>query len=201
MTTFTDQGSSVDTFMSSAEATTNYGTTAVFAAGNDGVRSQRTLIKWDLSSIPGNAIVSSATLSIFVAVDASNNARTLRAYRVLRAWTEDGATWNKYDGSSDWGTAGCANTSTDREATDIGTASIDASPPVGTEYQISLTASKVQEWISGALTNNGLLLQADTENADSIQYDSAESLTALEKPKLVITYELGAFLDLTSKSW
>lgn len=187
---FSDQGNSIDSYIQNTAPTTNYGTSILLLTG-EASNINRFLIKWDLSSIPSNAIVSSAVLSIYVNSDYSNNARTLSAYRVLRVWTEAGVTWNKYDGSNDWGTAGCSNTTSDREATDIGNASVGANPVVGSEIAITLTASKVQEWISGSLTNNGLLLKVDTENADSMWYHSHEGTTANLRPKLVITYTLG----------
>jgi hypothetical protein len=192
MATFSDQGSSTDTFIRNSQATTNFGTQAVFDDGesNSGAQINRELIKWDLSSIPVNSLVDSATLSVYVQSDDAANTRTMQAYRVLRVWTLLGATWNKFDGSVDWGTAGCSNTSTDREASGIGSVSIPSSNSAGTEFQISLTPSDVQQWISGAFANNGVLLQMDTENNDGHRYESSRSATSGIKPKLVINYHL-----------
>ena len=200
MSTFSNQANSIDNFIRANDPDTNFGTLTIGYIGEDFVDTgevNRLLIKWDLSTIPANAVVNSAILSLYVTADRSSNARTLRAYRVLRAWTEEGSTWNKYDGSNAWGTAGCGNTTTDREATDIGNTTQPASPNVGDEIAITLTASKVQEWISGVLTNNGLLLKVDTETDDSIQYAMHEHATAGYRPKLVIEYTVpagGAFL-------
>lgn len=194
MTVYTyqpDDTTGLDTFMSSGNATTNYGSANYLSIGHDaapaGLGVARTLIKFDLSGIPPNERVVSATLSLWVSLDNSSNARTISVYRVLRAWVEGQATWNVYSTGNNWGTAGCSNTSTDREAADIGTAAISASPGVGTEIQIALTPAKVQDWITGAVTNNGILLKVDTESGDEIQYDSSGSATAGERPKLVIT--------------
>jgi hypothetical protein len=189
---FSDQVNSVDTFIDSSTPTTNYGTGVFMGVGevNAATEITRSLIKWDLSSIPPSATITSATLSIYIQgnLGANANDRSVYAYRVLRAWTEAGATWNKYDGTNDWGTAGCSNTTSDREATDIGSAAVAKSLPNGTEIQISLTPSKVQEWISGALTNNGILLKDDVEVDEEYNYHTHEGATANLRPKLVINY-------------
>src|SRR5512137_251355 len=68
----TYQGDFTSTTFGVGESNTN---TNLFYAG---------LVKFDLSSIPATAIVTSATLSIWVASDDSGNARTWGLYRVLR---------------------------------------------------------------------------------------------------------------------
>ncbi len=182
-----------DTFINSANATTNQDGNDNMDVGEvvGGSDVRRGLIKFDLSSIPSNATVSSATLKIWDrGTDLSNNTRVLGAYRVLRSWTTNQTTWNKADSGNNWGTAGCSNTTTDREATDIGTVSI-TNPEVAGEYDITLTASKVQEWISGALTNNGILLQKATETDDLTRFNSSEWSSSSERPILSITYSVG----------
>ena len=126
---------------------------------------------------------------------------------MIRAWTEgtgddtasgDGATWNKYDGVNNWGTAGASNTTSDVEAASIGSANEPAGTNSGSGYatptwvDISLTASKVQEWTSGAMTNNGMKAQMATELNDMWQYVSSDHATAANRPKLVTVYTTGA---------
>jgi hypothetical protein len=99
------------------------------------------------------------------------------------------ATWNVYTTGNNWGTAGAANTSTDREAADIGSVSNPANPTLNTGVNISLTASKIQEMINGGVfTNNGFVLQCDTEASDGLEYHSTEASTESYRPKLVIDY-------------
>lgn len=192
MTTLTlqpDGTDGVDTSLDSSTPTTNYGSTVWFASGETGGAIARALIKFDLSSIPAGSTIDDATLSLWVQADVSSNTRTKRVYRVIQAWTEAGANWNTYDGSNAWATAGCGDTTNDREATDIGSASMGASESIGTEIQFTLTAAKIQEMITGGVfTNNGFIIVTDTESADYYQFDSSDGATAGERPKLVINY-------------
>ena len=177
-----------DARINNQDPTGNYGNAGEIYIGNSngaGDQTYRSLIHFDLSTIPAGSTITAAVLRITVLDDLSDNARTISAYRVLRAWTEAGVTWNKFDGTSDWGTAGCANTTTDREAANIGTAAQPASPSINDVISITLTASKVQEWFTGVLANNGVLLQVDTEANDAIGYDSSEGT---DVPTLLVTY-------------
>ncbi len=189
MSTFSNQANAIETWIRDTSPATNFNANDFFYVGVYSTSDKdRGLIKWDLSSIPSNATIISATLSLYVYLDESGNERIMSAYRVKRAWTETGVTWNTYDGSNNWGTAGCANTTSDREATNIGTATIPASPEVDSEIQITLDAASVQEWIDGTLTNNGLLLQVATESNDHIGYHAHTNATPTIRPKLVIEY-------------
>jgi hypothetical protein len=187
MATFSNQGSSSDTRMESGTPASDHSTENVIYDGVTGASINRGWIKWDLSSIPAGSTVTSAILSLYTVAGYGTNGRTHRVYRVLRAATHL-ANWNTYDGTNNWGTAGCSNTTSDREATDIGSVAIPNNPSAGTEYQFNLTASAVQEWINGTLTNNGFLIKVDTESDDLIAFDSSEGSTANLKPKLVIEY-------------
>lgn len=162
----------------------------------------RSLIQFDLSSIPATAKVQSATLTLWRTFDRSTNARVMSIYRLKRAWVEgtknnaapaDGATWVTYDGVNSWGFAGCSNTTSDREAASIGTYNAPAGTNAGAitavEVNITLTASKVQDWIDGTLTNNGMLLQMATETNDMWGFDSSDSANTTQRPRLTVVYK------------
>jgi hypothetical protein len=178
----------IDSFIASNTATTNYGTNATLYIGesNSAASVARALIKFDLSSIPDHAHILSATLSLWNYADAANNARTLRAFRQLRAWTEAGVTWNRYDGSNDWQTAGGFGAS-DCEQTDCGSLALSATEAAG-EKIITLDTAKIQEMVAGAFVNNGFLLKVDTEGDDQYAYRSSDYATAADRPKLTVVY-------------
>jgi hypothetical protein len=154
--------------------------------GTSGGNTCRVLIKFDLSSIPPTATIYSATLSLWLSANYSANTRTTRAFRQKRAWTETGASWSYYTGSSAWQVAGGFGTD-DCEQSDSGSLSLAPTEALG-EKQWVLNPSKVQEWVSGAMANNGLVLKADTEYNDAHAFHSSDWTTAGERPKLVVDY-------------
>lgn len=180
-----------DTRISSSSPTSNFETNVNLGVGEvtSGAQTLRTLIAFDLSSIPTNATVTSATLTIWIESDGSDNARTLRAFRLKRAWVESQATWNVYATGSSWGTAGAGN-STDAETTDVGSAAITSSQAAGDPIDIALDVTSVQEMVTGTFANHGWLLKVDTESDDQYTYRSSNSAASAERPKLVIEYTL-----------
>ena len=70
----------------------------------------RSLIKFDLSSIPANATITSATLSLWTTGDLSDNDRTIRVYRLKTAFDESSATWNESASGVSWQSAGASGT-------------------------------------------------------------------------------------------
>ena len=178
--------SSDDTYIRSSVPTSNQeGAGSLFvgeykSAVND---ISHTLVKFDLSTIAGT--ITAATLRMKdKGTDFATNNRTMRVYRMLRSWVASQATWNVYSTGNNWGTAGAENTTSDREATDIGSVSMPG-VEVAQYYDITLTASAVEQMRSGSLTNNGFLLRMDTEIDDL--HDFTDN-TQTDKPQLVVTY-------------
>lgn len=101
-----------DSCMNGASPDTNYGASDIISMGilfAGGSKSQlfRAIVNFDLAALPAGAVVQSAkmqrTLSL---IDADGHAcRILRCVRSDQ-WTENGATWNKYDGINPWTAAG-----------------------------------------------------------------------------------------------
>lgn len=178
---------------------TNWGAAADLQVGeyNGGTETDRMILQFDLSSIPAGATINSATLSLYLTNDYSDNARTFRVYRNKRPWDEgtrvgsgsaDGVTWDVYSTGNSWQTAGGSG-SNDRESSDIGSRAMSASESTGAYKDFSLTASAVREMIpGGTFANNGFIIQADTENNDMYDFASREDATSGHRPKLVIDY-------------
>lgn len=146
----------------------------------------RGLLKFDVSSIPADATCDDATLSLWhFDINGSNTSDT-KVYRQLRAWVEAQATWNIYSTGNSWATAGGFG-ATDCEQTEIGSRSMSSSETNG-EKQWSLSASAVQDWWDGGLTNNGILMKAAESTSDAHSYRSSDYATAGERPKLVVNY-------------
>ena len=154
-----------DTFIAKNKGTTNYNGSneGLLADGSDttyGVMDS--LIKWDLSSIPSCATVSSATVEVKV-TNVSSGA--YNAYLSNNAWTEAAATWDNVNGTANRGTQ------------------VGSFVPSSTGIRtISLNASAVQGWLSGS--NNGIVI-ASGGTSNGLDMDSKETGTA---PKLTVVY-------------
>ncbi len=80
-----DATAGVDTYIYSGSKNANYGTSSEMGVGEDNNsnnKAARSLIKFDLSSIPDNATITAATLSLWTSKDLSSNTRTIRVYRL-----------------------------------------------------------------------------------------------------------------------
>lgn len=174
--------------------TGNFGSSTSFSCGENKdypLQQYRALLKWDALSdgtIPPGSIINSAILSLKISSDKSTNTRTKRVFRLKRAWVESQVTANIWKAGSNWSSVGAFGAD-DCEQTDIGSTSFTGSEPVGTWKSFTLTASKIQEMISGGTwTNNGFLIKTDTETSDSYSFYSSEYATSADRPKLVIDY-------------
>jgi hypothetical protein len=152
----------------------NFGSSTVNSAGFDGANKRRILIKFDLSSIPSTAQVTDArivvTVSNYFGAGASFN---LSAHTVNSAWDEAVETWSTHSGG-DFNPAGQGSTAVSSTGS----------------WVVFLTPSVVQQWASGALANNGLLIKQETENtvSDYIVIYMKEAANESDRPYLQVTY-------------
>ncbi|MFT3893673.1 MAG: DNRLRE domain-containing protein [Anaerolineales bacterium] len=82
-----------DTYLLSTTSTINYGTSSDMGIGegNDVAdKYARGLIRFDLSTIPANATITSAMLSLWTSSDLSDNDRVIRVYRLKKPFNEIG---------------------------------------------------------------------------------------------------------------
>jgi hypothetical protein len=187
-----------DAYLSSANTTNNYGVQTYLRATLSTSSPRGSLLKWDLSSIPANATVSDASLTLNVSTAAS---QTYYLYNMRQAWvegtgagsvTEDGATWQTYDGTNAWGTNGAANVSTDRYDTNLWDADASSFSSIGSKT-VSLNTegiAAVQGWITNESSNNGVTIQnyASSSTSYDLQISSNNHATQTNRPRLNITY-------------
>jgi hypothetical protein len=126
---------------------------------------QRTLLQFDLSSIPSDATIDSAVLTLTANQSLGSNlgnpgGAAMDLYRVTQPWIETGVTWNN-TGSGAW-TAGGTYAGTTGVQDVSPYASNNQTVPTGYTTQ-DLTwdiTALVAEWVSGAQANNGLLIRS-----------------------------------------
>jgi hypothetical protein len=187
-----------DTYLSANNATYNMGaSTELHVDNTTGTARRGVLIKWDVSSIPSNATISSANIQLNV-TDASGLVFNL--YNMRRSWVEgtsdraassSSANWNTYNGSTSWGAVGAASTSADRYDTNLWGAGTSSFNGTGSKT-VALNSdgiAVVQGWVNGSTTNYGLTMQnyvSATSNA--MYFSSSEATTAANRPIMNVTY-------------
>ena len=178
-------------------ATKNLGGSTLMAVGSvAGTVAARTLLKWDLSSIPEGSVVLSAKMSLYSYNDSTLRNITIDAHRMLRPWIE--GTLNNQDRQLDspasvcwiesgsglaWQQAG-ASGSSDRDPSILAT-----STNTGVGWYEWDLKSAVQHWIDGDWVNDGIVLQSLNEGLENIKYFvPSEDSRANLRPQLVVEY-------------
>ena len=191
MATYSNQAAE-STFLYEGLATTNYGTNAELSLGISGAsQARRSLVRFP--SLPsGVSGVSSVVFSLFSSSEGMSNARSVYIAASKRAWTQAGATWNKYDGTNDWGTAGAMNASDYDSAMAFGNASISATIAANAEVQFTLDNTLFAAYLNAQATYPGGFLVYMTEAAtDYWNPHSNDAATAGYRPKLTFNYTVG----------
>ena len=146
------------------------------------------LVQFDLPAIPAGARVLSAELQLYHNyTDTAGADAGADVHRVNRDWVEgtkagtgtaDGATWDTWDGSSAWTTAGG-----DYDASAVAGSSITAATGDWASWDITTLA---QGWLDGSFPNNGLLLKGT--GTVNVGFASKENTDPALHPRLNITY-------------
>lgn len=175
-----------DTYLNQSAPNTNYGAkTTLYVDGDDPAgtgRDSSALLFFDLSSIPPNAVVSAASLTLWV-TDAT--AQGYPIYASNRAWLESQATWNRAAIGAAWQSAG-AQGAADRDPTLLATLAVSATGSRSTKLNASGIA-KLQDWIANPSSNFGFVV-ASTSLTDKLAFASSETNWASRRPKLSVTY-------------
>lgn len=193
-----------DTFITSASPTANSGNSASIVGGesNAAAAVRRILIDFSdiqyLASIINNIDITAAYIYLMINTNQSSNARTYNVYRMTQAWVEgngsagSGATWNTYNGSTNWPGGAGMGAGTDYNTTVLAIANLTASEPVGKTIEFTFNSTGrtiLRGMIDGTYPNEGFAIIADTENNDGYFFHSSNANVPSEaKPTLVIEY-------------
>jgi len=131
-----------------------------------------------LSSIPANAVISSALMQLYVPSVQASTGNTVNAYRLTRQWFENSATWKKYDGTHSWTTAGGDYSSTVWASRSVGAQ--------GKYYSWDITPL-VKSWQNSTYQNYGIIMVSQTSN-NRKDFSSSDSSTASRRPSLQVNY-------------
>jgi RHS repeat-associated protein len=165
-----------------AGVNTNYcGSGSKLMAGFDqpNAKIHRSVLLFNVqNAIPAGAQVKHASLNLYLDSATTTSYANIDAYQLTQPWT-NAVTWNKYDGSNAWTTAG---------GTFVATALGAKKPTTAGWYAWgnSATSLLAQSWLNGTVANDGLLLHAATEsNNELYTFDSTRQTNS---PQLEVFY-------------
>ena len=150
----------------------NFGTDNELKVKSDSSKVKRSLVAFDVSSIPSGSTVSSATLTLCLSADppSDSQGRTEELRLVTSSWVETAVVWN------------------DQPSVSAAVTDTITVPTTAQCLTFSVTAD-VQSWVDGT-TNNGWRLGDESEGSGSgdVKYRSRENATASERPNLDVIY-------------
>lgn len=187
-----DESSMFDTQLMSAAPTTNYATSTDLTVGevNNATNTGRSYLKFDLSTMPTDIDLVSATLTLTVKTDLSSNASRINVHGVKRSGAlENQANWNKWKAGSDWGAPGAGSSVSDIEGAPIGDYVTTNNIAAGTEVTIILDPDAVKAMIFDDYY--GFILRMETETDNAYVFYSSSDATASRRPKLHLEYYTG----------
>ena len=167
------QPSLIDTYLDQNSPSTTNGSAISISVQNRSGQARRGLLKFDLSSIPQGATITSAQLELYC-YSKPTTGQTLNLHLVTSDWTEGSANWtnmnNKYNSTV--------------------LSSISGGTTTGWKVWTGL-AETVQGWVNGTITNYGLMVKCSSESSTSAQkyeFSSNNYSVASQKPILRVSY-------------
>ncbi|MBC7223052.1 MAG: DNRLRE domain-containing protein, partial [Anaerolineae bacterium] len=145
------------------------------------------MFRFDVSSIPQNAHVIQATLSLYAASRSNSGPLHAWVYPVLRLWVVDRVTWNGPASGQSWGEPGCNAVGVDRGEEPLDRRYVEF---INTWYDWDVTEA-VRQWVQNPTANYGLILKAYGDVKVMYAFASAEDSVSI-RPKLTVTYGIPA---------
>ena len=175
---------------------------AVFAGNNSLQVTRRALLYFDIAaSVPGNAVIDSVVLRLYVSSAPNNVPQIFSVHRVWDDWgegisvstggggapaTAGDATWlHRFYPASFWSGAG-------GDFDPLSHATVSISGVGFYEWRADLLTSDVHEWLESPSSNFGWLIAADNEvDASTVRrFESRETAVDGQRPRLVVYYSL-----------
>jgi hypothetical protein len=164
----------------------------------EGEEHRHCLMRWDLSALPGDATISSATVELYRYEGDAESDMQITLYRLTRDWDEgtgwdfwpdpgyvpDGATWALASPGTPWTTPGG-----DFDTTIVDQITLPATLASGWIPLDATTA--VRAWIEQGVPNYGLLLRPMSGEYTYHYYYSRNYPTANLRQRLLLTYTVG----------
>ncbi len=173
-----------DNHMSSSSPDSNWGTNTLLGLSYDyGLNNRsRGLIHFDISDIPDGAIFLQGDIRLYLVKTSAGGDATITLSRLVQTnWTELGATWNRYDGTNAWATAGGDYTTTN---------AVTISGIAATGWQTFISTALIQD----CYDNQAKHIHIHIKNQESVEnrwwgvYSSEYTDDTALRPKLTVIY-------------
>ena len=171
-----------DTYLDQWAPTKNYYDSPKLIARQGDIKAP--LIRFDLTSIPPNAVIDEALLSLCVLDRTNPGHLTIAAYKVFRPWDEQQCTWGQASDGQPWTLAGCNDPLQDRSA--IAVAEVTLSDE--NRWETMDLAGLVQDWVREPTTNQGLVLKASGEASVEYGFYSSKHPAEAMRPRLWVVW-------------
>ena len=176
-----DATEGLDARMIAPAANNNYGSEIYLSTYYSGSNKQNSVVQFDLSLIPAGSTINSAELYLTnYGYGYETYPHRVRAANTTVEWDEMQVTWNDRLTGVAWTNPGG----------DYGTTYADEGGDTYGDTSLE-TASLVQLWVDGALSNYGYHLRDDENGHSGGLYYSSDYSTASLRPKLTIDYTEG----------
>ena len=148
-----------------------------------GPNARAVLLQFDVESLPAEAIIERATLSIYASW-LSGGGVDFQVAPLLVAWDDATANWNRASAEDDWAQPGAAAVGLDRGQV-AGQAHVEGCPNSVRWYTVDVT-DLVRQWHSGHQTNHGLIIRSSGSVSRSSTIVSSEHPDQSRHPKLTV---------------
>jgi type II secretory pathway pseudopilin PulG len=178
----------IDAMLDSFYSSRNYGDHELEVKLGGGSTIENSLLQFELSAIPPGSRIIAAQLDLYHFSTTGTPADPgIDVHRVTRSWVEgtgagsnsgDGASWDTWDGSGNWTSAGG-----DYEAKPVASSKVSAAIDDWESWEIG---ELVQGWVDGRYPNFGLILKGT--GVVDFSFASKEHADPSRRPRLTITY-------------
>ena len=157
-----------DADVNEAKPNKNYGSGKLMVVNSDAGGNRRVYLRFDLSTIPVNSTIQSATLSV-CAQATPKSTRTYEIHRATEDWNETSVTWNSQPAA-------------------VPAASAVSSIPASSGCMAWSVETDVQSWTDGSAGNYGWRINDSVENATKSLQTKFKTLEDASGPTLSIIY-------------
>lgn len=177
----------LDTYLDSWNPASNFSTASgLYVRAND---YQAMLFSYDLSSIPPDAEIEQATLSLYAYASSNQNLMVADIFGVARPWLITETTWLSATARLPWSVPGCNDPGVDRYSAPADLA--QGFDSVSRWYTFTVT-SLVEQWMANPATNFGMIVKGRDGGSAQVLYSfsSAEAINPALRPFLTVIYRL-----------